>query len=71
MTLTFGKNIEKITNPTARELDWATIFLLCNSVNSTKKGARDARKMLQKKMMITNPQIQVFALEVTNKNKQK
>ncbi|KAI8884590.1 hypothetical protein K501DRAFT_271546 [Backusella circina FSU 941] len=59
-------HIEKITNPVARELDWATAFLLCNSVNSTKMGAKDARKILQKKMMVPNPQTQVLALEALN-----
>jgi hypothetical protein len=33
-------------------------------VNSTEMGAKEARKLLQKKMTASDPKIQVLALEV-------
>ncbi|KAI8876406.1 hypothetical protein K501DRAFT_200486 [Backusella circina FSU 941] len=59
-------NIEKATHPSVNELDWALVFQLCDSVNSTEMGAKEARKLLQKKMMASDPKIQVLALEILN-----
>lgn len=57
-------NIEKATNPSVTELDWALVFQICNSVNSSELGAKEARKLLQKKMVSNDPKTQVLALEV-------
>jgi hypothetical protein len=57
-------NIEKATHPTVTELDWALVFQICDSVNSTELGAKEARKLLQKKMMASDPKTQVLGLEV-------
>lgn len=57
-------NIEKATSPTVTELDWALVFQICDDVNSTELGAKEARKLLQKKMMSNDPKTQVLALEV-------
>lgn len=56
-------SIEKATYGT--ELDWALVFQICDSVNSTELGAKEARKLLQKKMVSNDPNTQVLALEVT------
>jgi hypothetical protein len=57
-------NIEKATHPTVTELDWALVFQICDAVNSTELGAKEARKLLQKKMMASEPKTQVLGLEV-------
>ncbi|KAI8644416.1 hypothetical protein BD408DRAFT_481379 [Parasitella parasitica] len=59
-------NIEKATDASAPELDWALVFQICNSVNSTDMGAKEARKLLQKKMSSNDPKTQVLALEILN-----
>ncbi|CEP09551.1 hypothetical protein [Parasitella parasitica] len=56
-------NIEKATDVSVSELDWELIFQICNSVNSTDTGAKEARKLLQKKMNSNEPKTQVLALE--------
>ncbi|KAI7881740.1 uncharacterized protein EV154DRAFT_450422 [Mucor mucedo] len=57
-------SIEKATY--GNELDWALVFQICDSVNSTDLGAKEARKLLQKKMMSNDPNTQVLALEILN-----
>lgn len=57
-------NIEKATNPSVTELDWSLVFQICDSVNSSELGAKEARKLLQKKMMSNDPKVQVLGLEV-------
>lgn len=57
-------NIEKATHPSVTELDWSLVFQICDAVNSTDMGAKEARKLLQKKMMSNDPKTQVLALEV-------
>ncbi|CAO3617334.1 unnamed protein product [Mucor fragilis] len=59
-------NIEKATNPSVAELDWALVFQICDSVNSSELGAKEARKLLQKKMISNDPKTQVLALEILN-----
>ncbi|KAI8070553.1 uncharacterized protein B0P05DRAFT_550159 [Gilbertella persicaria] len=59
-------NIEKATNPSVTELDWALVFQICDAVNSTDLGAKEARKLLQKKMMSNESKTQVLALEILN-----
>lgn len=56
--------VEKATSPDVEELDWALVFQICDKVNSTELGAKEARKLLQKKMVSTNPKVQVLSLEV-------
>ena len=55
---------EKVTNPSLQELDWSLVFQICDVVNNTELGAKEARKLLQKKMLSNEPQTQVLALEV-------
>ncbi|KAI9483086.1 MAG: hypothetical protein EXX96DRAFT_556786 [Benjaminiella poitrasii] len=59
-------NIEKAVNPSTSELDWSLVFQICDSVNSTELGAKEARKLLQKKMMSNDPKTQFLALEILN-----
>ncbi|KAI8387346.1 hypothetical protein BD560DRAFT_382172 [Blakeslea trispora] len=59
-------NIEKAVNPSVEELDWALVFQICGSINSSDLGAKEARKLLQKKMISNEPKTQVLALEVLN-----
>ena len=59
--------IEKATDPTLQELDWSLVFQICDVVNNTELGAKEARKLLQKKMLSNEPQTQVLALEVDSK----
>ncbi|CAO3656311.1 unnamed protein product [Mucor hiemalis] len=59
-------SIEKATSPTVTELDWALVFQICDAVNSTELGAKEARKLLQKKIMSNDPKTQVLALEILN-----
>lgn len=47
-----------------QEMDWSLVFAICDVVNNTEQGAKEARKLLQKKMLADNPQTQVLALEV-------
>ncbi|KAF7729164.1 hypothetical protein EC973_004932 [Apophysomyces ossiformis] len=46
-------------------MDWSLVFQICDVVNNTETGAKEARKLLQKKMLANNPQTQVLALEVS------
>ena len=57
-------NIEKATDSSVSELDWALVFQICDSVNGSELGAKEARKLLQKKMMAPDAKTQVLALEV-------
>ncbi|KAI9246727.1 hypothetical protein BDA99DRAFT_609524 [Phascolomyces articulosus] len=61
---TITTNVEKVTDPSLQELDWSLVFQICDVVNNTELGAKEARKLLQKKMLSTEPQTQVLALEV-------
>jgi hypothetical protein len=60
-------NIDKATNPSVTELDWSLVFQICDAVNSSEIGAKEARKLLQKKMMSSDPKVQVLGLEVKKK----
>ncbi|KAI8379081.1 uncharacterized protein BYT42DRAFT_312460 [Radiomyces spectabilis] len=62
----FWTLVEKATDPSATELDWSLVFQICDVVNNTETGAKEARKLLQKKMLSTNPNTQVIALELLN-----
>ncbi|KAL0086018.1 hypothetical protein J3Q64DRAFT_1739138 [Phycomyces blakesleeanus] len=59
-------DIERATNPNTTELDWSIAFKLCESVNKTDLGAKEARKLLQKKMLSREPNTQLLALELLN-----
>ncbi|KAI8140650.1 hypothetical protein BJV82DRAFT_671391 [Fennellomyces sp. T-0311] len=59
-----GMETEKATDPALQEVDWSLIFQICDVVNNTELGAKEARKLLQKKMLSSEPQTQVLALEI-------
>ncbi|CDS14196.1 hypothetical protein LRAMOSA06366 [Lichtheimia ramosa] len=61
---TITTNVEKATDPSMQEMDWSLVFAICDVVNNTEQGAKEARKLLQKKMLADNPQTQVLALEL-------
>ncbi|KAG2218360.1 hypothetical protein INT45_012502 [Circinella minor] len=61
---TITTNVEKATDSSLQELDWSLVFQICDVVNNTELGAKEARKLLQKKMLSNEPQTQVLALEV-------
>ncbi|KAI9496950.1 hypothetical protein BDB00DRAFT_806146 [Zychaea mexicana] len=61
---TITTNVEKATSPSSQELDWSLVFQVCDVVNNTELGAKEARKLLQKKMLANEPQTQVLALEM-------
>lgn len=46
-------------------VDWTSVFEICKLVSQNKPGAKEARKLLQKKMMDNNPRIQMTSLEVS------
>lgn len=46
-------------------VDWTSVFEICKLVSQNKTGAKEARKLLQKKMMDNNPRIQMTSLEVS------
>lgn len=46
------------------ELDWNRVFEICQLVNQNELGAKEARKQLQKKLMSSQPRLQVMCLEV-------
>jgi hypothetical protein len=46
-------------------IDWTSVFEICKLVSQNKSGAKEARKLLQKKMMDNNPRIQMTSLEVS------
>ncbi|PHZ08096.1 uncharacterized protein RHIMIDRAFT_242048 [Rhizopus microsporus ATCC 52813] len=47
-------------------VDWTSVFEICKLVSQNKSGAKEARKLLQKKMMDNNPRIQMTSLEIMN-----
>ncbi|CEI90569.1 hypothetical protein RMCBS344292_04891 [Rhizopus microsporus] len=47
-------------------VDWTSVFEICKLVSQNKTGAKEARKLLQKKMMDNNPRIQMTSLEIMN-----
>jgi hypothetical protein len=55
---------EKMTSSDQTELDWALAFQVCELVNGSELGAKEARKLLQKKMLSNETKTQVLALEV-------
>ncbi|ORY94921.1 hypothetical protein BCR43DRAFT_494814 [Syncephalastrum racemosum] len=61
---TITANIEKATDASQTETDWSLVFQICDGVNSTELGAKEARKLLQKKMLSDKPQTQLLALEL-------
>jgi hypothetical protein len=58
---------ELVTDPAQTEEDWALIFSICQEVNRTELGGKEARKALQKKMNSNLPatQIHVFTVRCT------
>ncbi|KAI8063616.1 hypothetical protein BC940DRAFT_108519 [Gongronella butleri] len=61
---TITTNIEKAT--TQQDLDWALVYEICQVVNNSELGAKEARKLLQKKMLTPVPKTQVISLEILN-----
>ena len=59
-----SQHLEKATDPSMQEMDWSLVFAICDVVNNTEQGAKEARKLLQKKMLADQPQTQILALEV-------
>ncbi|KAI9321662.1 hypothetical protein BX666DRAFT_1904387 [Dichotomocladium elegans] len=45
-------------------MDWSLVFQICDVVNNTDLGAKEARKLLQKKMLSSEAQTQILALEL-------
>lgn len=56
--------LEKATDPSQPEVDWSLVFQICDVVNNTELGAKEARKLLQKKMLSSDVQTQILSLEV-------
>lgn len=54
-----------MTSSDQTELDWALAFQVCEMVNGSELGAKEARKLLQKKMLSNEAKTQVLALEVS------
>ncbi|CAO3611985.1 unnamed protein product [Cunninghamella echinulata] len=63
---TITTDIEKATSNTEGEVDWSLVFQICEVINNSELGAKEARKLLQKKMLVNNPKTQVVALEILN-----
>ncbi|ORX45522.1 hypothetical protein DM01DRAFT_1340029, partial [Hesseltinella vesiculosa] len=61
---TITTNIEKAVSQ--EELDWALMYEICEVVNNSELGAKEARKLLQKKMLLPNSKTQVISLEILN-----
>lgn len=65
-SFSYIQHLEKATDPSMQEMDWSLVFAICDVVNNTEQGAKEARKLLQKKMLADQPQTQILALEVCN-----
>ncbi|KAI8089668.1 uncharacterized protein BX664DRAFT_333597 [Halteromyces radiatus] len=63
---TITKDIEKMTDSNQTEVDWALVFQICEVVNNSELGAKEARKLLQKKMLANDVNTQVISLEILN-----
>ncbi|ORZ25222.1 hypothetical protein BCR42DRAFT_3834 [Absidia repens] len=63
---TITNDIEKMTNGDQTELDWGLLFQVCEVVNNSELGAKEARKLLQKKMLSSDAKTQVISLEILN-----
>ncbi|KAI9300626.1 hypothetical protein BJ944DRAFT_272743 [Cunninghamella echinulata] len=63
---TITTDIEKATSNTEGEVDWSLVFQICEVINNSELGAKEARKLLQKKMLVNDPKTQVVALEILN-----
>ncbi|RUS14240.1 hypothetical protein BC937DRAFT_94136 [Endogone sp. FLAS-F59071] len=60
-------NIERATAPDQQGEDWDLIIQICNSVNSSELGAKEARKLLQKKLVSAESvNTKVLALSVSH-----
>ncbi|CDH53101.1 predicted protein [Lichtheimia corymbifera JMRC:FSU:9682] len=42
---TITTNVEKATDPSMQEMDWSLVFAICDVVNNTEQGAKEARKL--------------------------
>ncbi|KAG0743306.1 hypothetical protein G6F57_010585 [Rhizopus arrhizus] len=58
--------IDQAVDEQLGELDWNRVFEICQLVNQNELGAKEARKQLQKKLMSSQPRLQVMCLEVLN-----
>jgi len=56
--------IDQLTHPTKSELDWNAVFELCEALNTTELGEKEARKVCQKKLQSTEPQALVLTIEL-------
>ncbi|CAO3622915.1 unnamed protein product [Cunninghamella blakesleeana] len=63
---TITSDIEKATSNSEGEVNWSLVFQICEVVNNSELGAKEARKLLQKKMLVNDPKTQVIALEMLN-----
>ncbi|CAO3594988.1 unnamed protein product [Absidia cylindrospora] len=63
---TITDDIEKMTGSEQTEVNWALIFQVCEVVNNSEHGAKEARKLLQKKMLSSDSKTQVYSLEILN-----
>ncbi|KAI8337183.1 hypothetical protein BC941DRAFT_426951 [Chlamydoabsidia padenii] len=58
--------LDKMFKSEQQELDWGLTFQVCELVNTSTLGAKESRKLLQKKMLADDPKTQALALEVLN-----
>lgn len=61
----FSPITEQATNPAQQELDWGLVVQISEAINKTELGAKEARKLLQKKIISNNVESQVLALQVS------
>ncbi|RUP47166.1 hypothetical protein BC936DRAFT_146058 [Jimgerdemannia flammicorona] len=57
-------NIERATAPDQQGLDWELLIQICNVVNTTELGAKEARKLLQKKLVQGETNTKILALSM-------
>lgn len=57
--------IERATSPEQQELDWGLVVQISEAVNNTELGAKEARKLLQKKTVSSNAKTQALSLQVS------
>ncbi|KAG2187595.1 hypothetical protein INT44_005284, partial [Umbelopsis vinacea] len=57
-------DIDQATNPTQQELDWGLVVQISEAINKTDLGAKEARKLLQKKITSNNVETQVLGFQL-------